>query len=355
MKILLHGATNWGSSNFGDFIYADKIAKHIRSRFPDAMVELAEPSDYFKQLMPFATTGKVDIKNADALIYIPGGYFGEGHSARIKDNLIHFLRFMPVGLKALKRQIPIAVIGIGAGPNHNYLLTWAIKKIVKGSVATTVRDRESYDALRSLGCDGVSEGSDMILTMDLDSEQFDYGQINQIKKQANQKKILLVHYNHSAKALDCFGKSVTEFLSTNPEYKVVVCYDQLLDRADEFFKIFKSFVPDALRFEYWNPYELVGMITASDSVLTCKLHVGVVASMKGKSVICAAEHPEKTMRYYRQIGEKDRCVSLYDTGCEQLAALLRQYHMLPVGVSSDLLDSSQCHWEKLDSVLTAID
>ena len=84
MKILLHGATNWGSSNFGDFIYADKIAKHIRSRFPDAMVELAEPSDYFKQLMPFATTGKVDIKNADALITFPVDILGRGIPQELK-------------------------------------------------------------------------------------------------------------------------------------------------------------------------------------------------------------------------------------------------------------------------------
>ncbi|MCK1257701.1 hypothetical protein MX099_07560 [Streptococcus uberis] len=104
MKILLHGATDFGSSNFGDFIYGEIYHSFIKEILPDSNVSYYNPSEYFKKYTRNYDFNNNDAKNADLLVYIPGGYFGEGHNAQLKHNLMQFYRFMPVGLKSLFKK-----------------------------------------------------------------------------------------------------------------------------------------------------------------------------------------------------------------------------------------------------------
>jgi len=90
------------------------------------------------------------------------------------------------------------------------------------------------------------------------------------------------------------------------------------------------------------------LLRRADVVLTCKLHVGVVAAMFDKSVICAAEHPEKTIRFYSYIGEFGRCSSLYKSEPENILINLKKYENQPMHIDSRVKNLAMKHWDALN-------
>lgn len=349
-SVLIHGATNCGSSNYGDFIYVDQLASHIEA-YPEFEVFLAQPSEFF---LSHTCWKQHTLAGINLLVYAPGGYFGEGHAANLLTNMIHFLRFMPIGLRAALKRIPIVVVGIGAGPNHNHLLSWSIRRIASSSVAISVRDKQSADALLKLGCDRIQEYPDMILAMDVVSGRREDEQTHRLLDKAKGKKLLLIHYNHSAEALEKFAVAASAFLRFHPDYIPIVCYDQLLETADELFDHFESIVPGAELYRYADPYSLSVLLSDVQLILTCKLHVGVVGAMQGASVLCFAEHPEKSKRFYEQIGYADRCSSLYESDAESISNSLELYYDKPISIPKEIISAAAKHWDVLDDAIEAV-
>lgn len=354
MNILLHGATNWGSSNFGDVIYADQVARHIARIADRAIVQIAEPSEFVSKWMPSFVAKGISISNADALVYIPGGYFGEGHSSGLLNNLIHFLRFFPLGLRAVWSKVPIAIIGIGAGPINSPLFRLPIKSICSHAEIITVRDHESYVALLGLGILNVAEAFDLILAMDIKSALKPCGKIRALRMRYPNKKMLFVHFNHSEIASDMFASAVVKLMKAHPEYLVITGFDQVFKDAEERMQRFLDRVPDAHVIDYEDPYELVDVLQQCDCVLTCKLHVGVVAAMFGKSVVCAAEHPEKTQRFFNEIGQGERCASLYSADENDVMGMLQRFIDVPIIIPDELYESAMKSWRLLDTFLESI-
>ena len=351
LNVLIHGATNWGSSNFGDVIYADQVARFILDGSNVASVQIAEPSDFIAKVAPYATSGGLTVSNSDALVYIPGGYFGEGHAAGLLDNFIHFLRFFPVGLKAAMKKMPIAIIGVGAGPIRSGLLKTPIRIICSHSETVVVRDAESRLALEELGVPNVIESFDPMLSVDLEACRKQNEQFRELRRRKPGKKILFAHFNHSELATHVFGDAAASFLETHPDYMIVTGFDQQFKNPEERMARFLDHVPDAVVIDYSNPYELIDVLMECDLVLTCKLHVGVVSAMYQKSVICAAEHPEKSQRFYDAIGEHERCVSLYESGVGKVKELLDRYEGTPVVIPGELYKKASLSWKMLGSFL----
>lgn len=354
INVLIHGATNWGSSNFGDVIYADQVARFVLDRLNVASVQMAEPSDFVAKVAPYATSNGLTVSNSDALVYIPGGYFGEGHAAGLLDNSIHFLRFFPVGLRAAMRKTPIAIIGVGAGPIRSSLLKTPIRIICSHAETIVVRDTESRLALERLGVSNVIESFDPILSINLESCRKQNEQFRKLRRGNPDKKTLFVHFNHSELATHVFGDAAASFLKTHPDYMIVTSFDQQFKNPEERMARFFDYVPDAIAIDYSNPYELIDVLKECNLVLTCKLHVGVVAAMYQKSVICAAEHPEKSQRFYDAIGEHERCVSLYESGASKVKELLDRYEGAPTVIPGELYKKASLSWEMLGSFLDSI-
>lgn len=353
MRFLLHGATNWSSTNFGDFLYAYEIYRYLKQN-SDNQVGFYQPSDYFIKYLNSngVKPDCVSFKNADYLIYIPGGYFGEGHNARRSDTIIQFIRFMPFGLKAVIGKKKLVAIGVGAGPIDRWFMKWAVKSICKNSIAVTTRDKESQEALKSIGIDNVPEYSDMMLAYDLKNVFENTEQIRRVIKYADGCKILMVHYNHSREALEKFAVAVNDFVEEHEEYKVVVTADSVLPYEDEYFQIFKDLCKcEAFHFIYDNPFEMLKLIDLSGVILTCKLHVGVVGGMFNKSVICVAEHPEKTQRFYDLINNPQNCVSLYETTEEHIKILLNDLHNKSICIPNDETEKAKMHWSVIDRMI----
>lgn len=350
LKILLHGATNWQSSNYGDFIYGKLIYNYLKNKGYE--VSFYQPSKFFQTgIDKYAQL--VNKKNADIVIYIPGGYFGEGHNARMRDNAIQFLRFMPLGLWASYNMVPMAIVGIGAGPNHNFFMNRAIKRICDSSYFISVRDKESYCALKNISPKAnIIESGDLIITKPLDIISKSVV-IEDIIHKTQNKKILLVHYNYTKNALFKFAHVIKKFLNNHLDYTIVVAYDSIYYNSIEYFNEFKKTVEhECIYFDYNNADELTTLIKIADVVVTCKLHLGVVACLFNKSVIVAACHPEKTARFYNQIGESSRCVSLDAASEDDILYLLESYYDKKININEAIKSKANLSWNLLDDFLS---
>lgn len=349
-KILLHGATNCGSSNYGDFLYGYIVYHFFKHKNMD--VEFYQPSPFFIQYIEeYNSVIKFKKNKADLIVYIPGGYFGEGHKAKLKENIIQFLRFMPLGIWASYKKKPIIVMGIGAGPINNIFMKFAIKRICNNAKFVTTRDKISYDELKKI-CPkaNITECGDLILTRKLNEKGIKTEQIDKIARL--NKKIILVHYNHDKEALKKFAEAINIFINDNKDYFVIVSADSILENEEEYYNEFrKIFKYESEHFVYNNPFEMTELLKLSDIVLTCKLHIGVVSALYEKSVVVAACHPEKTMRFYEQIDEANRCVELEKIESHQLANLLEEYKEKNIKIKDEVIDEANKTWKLLENFL----
>lgn len=349
-KILLHGATNCGSSNYGDFLYGYIVYHFFKQKNMD--VEFYQPSPFFlKYMEDCESIIKFKKNKADLIVYIPGGYFGEGHKASLKENIIQFLRFMPLGIWTSYKKKAIIVMGIGAGPIKNTFMKFAIKKICNKAEFVTTRDKISYNELEKICPNAnITECGDLILTRKIDEKEIKTEPIKKIARL--NRKIILVHYNHNKEALKKFAEALNVFIKNNRDYYIIVSADSILENEEENYKEFKKICKyESEHFIYNNPFEMTELLKLSNLVLTCKLHVGVVAALYEKSVVAAACHPEKTMRFYEQIDEPNRCVELGKIEPHQLANLLEEYKEKNIKIKDEVIDKANKTWEILENFL----
>ena len=122
-----------------------------------------------------------------------------------------------------------------------------------------------------------------------------------------------------------------------------------MHKEKELYNLFASKVNVKIElFHYDSPFVFTEFLKKVDLVLTCKLHLGVVSCMFNKSVIVAAVHPEKTSRFYKQIGEEGRCVSLFDTDGSQLYEMMEKYHDKKVIIPDETIDKANITWKLLN-------
>lgn len=353
MKIILHGATDRGSTNFGDFLYANELYSLCRSM--NAEVCYYNESAFIREYTRGYCANKFTVQESDLLVYIPGGYFSEAHDTTLKRCLINFRRYMPFGLSGCVRRKRIAVLGIGAGNIHTPFLRWPLKWILNHAEMITVRDEISRKALDELKPKSSPENyGDLILSIDIPSLIQATQQTQEIGKQVEGKKLVVVHYNHSRQALQLFAAALQVFKDTHPEYQLVVTTDSVIEDDMDLFDSFKNTVGRCIHFTYKNPYELIELLRISDVVVTCKLHLGVVACMLGKSVISVAEDYAKTSRFYEQIGETNRCVPLNESDAEQVSEMINRFCEKKVTIPQALIEESNKHRERLMKLVQII-
>lgn len=350
---LLHGATNCNSSNYGDFIYGDMIYSYFKKN-ENNNVLFYQPSNFFKKYLSNYDKNKYFKKrDADLIIYIPGGYFGEGPNARFRDNIIQFLRFMPLGIWAAFKRKKMIVLGVGAGPLNNIFMKYGVKKISDFSQLITVRDNDSFKCLKNISSNNnIYEAEDLILTYNVKQSKTKSKQINELLNRANGKQIMLIHFNHDQIALEKFAKTINFFNDNNNDYYYVVASDSILKNEDENINSFKKLANfDFYHFRYSDPYELSSLLYKIDVVLTCKLHVGVVSCLLNKSVIVAACHYDKTKRFYEHINCSDRCLDLNNVNSKDIFKLLLKKKDKKVVIPQKEIEKSNITWDLLKKYL----
>lgn len=357
-KIMLHGCTGGKTSNFGDFIFADLIASYIIEQYKNDSVGFFNLSNFFRNNMDnISLNCDMCVAQIDALVYIPGGYFGERDKPTLRSKLWHFRRYFLIGLYAAIFDKPIAIVGVGSTPIKSRILQSSIRYVCNKAKIITVRDEESKVSLQNIGVTNqITVLSDMILSFDKSKmkpieEAFDV----LINTQHSNKKLILVHYNNNVSVMEKFAVSIKSFLENHNDYSVVVASDSVINNESELFEKFKSlagnFNDNIILYKYNDPWKLCSLIEKCNCVLTTKLHVGIVAIRLGKSVLSFPKHVEKTQRLYSQINESDRCIDIKAARVEDITNLLNKFHNKPIVLGDKVYNDSLNNWDYLEKFL----
>lgn len=350
-KILVHCCTNWNTSNFGDVLFAEMIVRYLL----DAGFEAAlyDPSPFVCDYL-YKERGleryAFGMRAADACLYFAGGYFGEHKKDKLARRLIHFKRFMPFGIKAGLLRKKISVIGVGAGEHLWLPSRLTVKSVCKRSFVVTVRDAESAAYLRSIGVKReIAVCSDIAQTID----PADYCREKPAFLREG-KEYYFLHTDNRADLARLYAEGLKEHFAAHGNAVAVVGNDYKMN-IDRAYAEAKEILGEdrVIRCDYVYPDGLCAVLSACKTVLTYKLHVGIIASALGASVLSFWQH-EKIPRYYAQIGQPGRCIALAGARPEEVAAQVARYAGEPVVLPAEVMASAKRNWEELDRYLQTV-
>lgn len=336
MRVIIHGATN--GSNFGDFLFADIFYKKISSINKNGKTLFFEfpkygIGDFFRKNMRYNKKMKIgDLIKADLLVYMSGGYFGE-RTPSIKESLIRFVRYMPIGILFKIKRKPILIIGVGGGPISNKYLRKIMCSIMNYAKVITVRDEVTANYFKKYGVSNkliVTSDTAQIIKPEM-LPQLDSDVKKDIKELFKGKKIIFLHAIASKDGGEFFAEKVirplNNFLLKHKEYGVIIGFDQKSSKSIKDLTLKKKLQCDTVYcYDYKNPWQLVSLLNEVNMIITPKLHVGIVGATLSKSVLSFPIHSEKTKRYYSQIGVPERSVSLKQLTDKMAEDMLEKYH-----------------------------
>jgi polysaccharide pyruvyl transferase WcaK-like protein len=342
-KILIVGATY--SDNFGDMLFTRIMADYLGDKCQFRYYLL---SDYARNFIKKTKISDFPICEAEALVYMPGGFFGDRHDTSLYTTYLWFKRYFPIGLKFAFLRKPILILGVGAGPCKYTFMKSIIKYISKRANKVIVREDDSAEFLKKLGVD-------CIVTSDLAQTITDY-ELPVVQLNCTKKKKILVHINQNKWAADKVLPAVQQFYEKHKEeYNIIVASDQVCPDDYAIYEKIKTFAEaDSFFYKYGDPFELCSVIEQSDVVVTYKLHVGIVACSYGKSVIAVPEHYKKVERYYKHIGYPERVLPLYRANSQTIFNMLEDYAEVPIQIPAAIIDSAYENFDELKNYIEAL-
>lgn len=349
-KIILAGATQ--GTNFGDSLFALMFEKRIKKC--GCIPLFNKLSAYSVEVLCLDQAKLSDKVGKNILVYFSGGFFGESHSESFKSSIVRFFNYYAIGLLKVLLKEDILVIGVGVGPLNNKLNRWATKVIMNHAKIITVRDSESLDYLLKYGVT-----KNIIVTSDsaqaVFSSRFNFNIQKRNRNESDNKKRILVHLSGNAKYQDIYIERIVAALlsvcSGFTSFEYVLIADAII-RSEIIEDIANMFPKDKIVIgEYNEPLELISILDSVDSIITPKLHVGILGSVLGKAVLSFPIHPEKTKRYYNQIGYSNHCYSLFDTSEKEMELIMQKYLFDNVVLSNDILDKAEENFRILEEFL----
>lgn len=237
------------------------------------------------------------------------GAISENQTKKIRWNIKCLIRHIFPAYKIYKRKIPYIIVGVETGPISFFLNRILIRKIFDGAEKVSVRNEESKIFLKKIKVKREIEvNPDWIMGIDKNEflvDDVDYNFFND-----KNKKYIFVHlsYGINVSGMENVIKDLKKFQKKHKNIIYLFGCDQ--ENQEEKVKtLFNRFDNKKNQlFYYKSPWELSTILKNVDSVITDKLHVGIVATRYGKEVICTARDP-KSLRFYNLI-RRNECVSL---------------------------------------------
>lgn len=363
MNIVLHGAIN--GTNFGDCLFADMFYKKLTESRPEDSVYFYDIgpfgiSDYLRSHIGYTKKMKLSqYRKMDVLVYISGGYFGEGKKSMLRA-IQRFLRYFLLGLYAKRINAKICIVGVEVGPIHYGWLRKVIGSICRKSSLFIVRNQESADYCKEKNLPiPVLSVDTAISVRDYCLEQKRTDAVKKISMEKGKK--IFLHVSQGEKITDEYYekilKPIVEFVTENGPYTIVVGNDGVKENPDilKVIEYLHNNNVSAIRFCYGNYWEFCSLISEMDTLITRKLHVGIIGSTYGKSVISLPAHEYKTKRFYRQIGEADRCVNYDKLDGKQMKEMLQRYANVPIQLDEAIYNQASGNIEKLLATLQEMD
>lgn len=349
-KIILCGAMH--TSNLGDVLFGEMFRQRIASVLPDADILFFNVGQFNKEKLMLKKSGFADQISADALVYLSGGLFCSSRKPKTLRRhmklLLVLYRYYYYGIVSAIRKRPITMIGVDVGPLYTSVQRKALKFIVKRSKLVVVRNQNSADFIKSLGIqnDNIIVSSDSALAIkhfnipspkdSILSKEFRYIVIH-VTKHADME-----HYCSQ------IIPAVVKVYGAEEDIRYLVTDDFMIDNP--YLELAKGHLPadKTIIYEYKDPFDLLGIIQACDTIITPKLHLGIYGCIYQKTVFSFPVHPEKTTRFYQQIGYSDHCNSLHGTSFEAACLILCGGKGVRAEIPAELTKKAEHNFELLD-------
>lgn len=325
MRVVTCGASSIANiNNFGDELLARIYQSWIEEWSPDIRTAHLE-FDKRGRLTPESLSM---LAGADLLVYVGGGYFGEGRGYgryRLRRHLWAMRNDRIYGgvYRAAQRcGVKHVVLGLEVGPVTNRLYRRTITNILTEAEDVTVRNSESADFVNAWCGDRVRVKHHIDAALSVNRSEFGAGELTgQRTVAAERSGALLVglhlhEISDSAVAM-AFHKVMERVeVAANRPVRFLYLHDQRkggkhAPRSERAESMLRREQPTIETIPYRSPEETVGAISALDLVITTKLHVGIVGRALDVPVLSVPHHP-KTVRFYRAIGEEQMCGRIQD-------------------------------------------
>lgn len=338
MKVLIVGATF--NSNFGDLLFSHLFYNKCKSVGFDRVSFWQWPKpvlcdfvrnelDYHEKISLWQTL------NYDALILQSGGMLGEPYYSRYSSRL-RFLRFVLPCLAFTIFHKPVYVLGSGGSPIYASWLRRLMVYVLNHAQFIAVRNQETQDYYQMSGVKNtihVTTDTAQIIT----SEYLPKLKIApELEDYMTNYKLLLIQFSYNKKDDEMIaGKlapAINSFLNEHSEYRVIFATDKETKSSIlESSKTKNAILPNRVKvYNYHDSWQLAALINRMDVVITTTLHVGIVGSSLGKSVLSFSLFYDKAIRYYRQIHEECRCLPLRSVNVQEAYSQLQTFYDKPI-------------------------
>lgn len=355
-KVLLCGATH--GSNFGDSLFAFLFNEKINEKYDNVSIYFTKVSDYSRDYLGIEQVKLKELFSMDAMVFISGGYFGQSHEEGFKKSVFRFLNYFIYGVIMALRKKPISIIGVGAGPLNRGFLKKAAVFLFNKSQIVSVRDEESWRYMKEYGVN-----RDIIVTSDsaqvINDTMFKDNKVPMNESddaKLKGKHVVLVHVPSNAKSefKEIIIPAIKESLFNDENIGFILSHDAVI--KNNFIKEIYEMFPQnrTVLYDFLDPVEFLKIINYVDTVITTKLHVGILAATFNKAIISFPLHPEKTKRYYTQIGYPEISKSLFEVNKDEAKEMIKENIYKKVELSQDIRTSSNKNFELLNEFIKSI-
>jgi polysaccharide pyruvyl transferase WcaK-like protein len=263
--------------------------------------------------LPTKKHGIINLLRSKCLIYCGGGYFGEQPKHKVKWSIRNFCRHIVIGIIAVSRNIPIAIIGVEFGPlSISWFRKWVVW-LAKRAQVVVVRNDDSKKFLEHNGVYNVAESVDAVLTIMPPNNH----------KNNNDVLIHIPNIRYAPEQYMTFTKVLIKALSCKGIKNVTFIEDtcgQYLTGYESLFSLFDNANIRHSVLSYSGTESLVERISDADYVISTKLHVGITGAAMNKNVLAIYNHP-KTQRFHKQIGNDANCLPMSASEAEMENAI----------------------------------
>lgn len=298
-------------NNYGDMLLLRLFYDWVKSVSEDIVINFPLVDTELKDI-PSAEHGLKNLWRSKCLVYCGGGYFGEQPRRKLLWSIRAFKKHLIIGIIAVVRRIPFAIIGVEFGPLSVKWLRVLVVWLAKHASIVVVRNKESKAFLEKYGVKNVIEGVDAVLTLrPTDHER---------------GKTVLIHLPGLRFAPEQYEKIahlLVDALLQRGIHHVSFIEDtdgQYKNGYDPVFAIFKGASID-YSVDYYSGVEtLIQRLSEADYIVTTKLHVGITGAAMNKNVLSLYMHP-KTIRFHKQIANEENCLPVSADPLEIKAAI----------------------------------
>lgn len=360
--VYLHGS--YFGKNFGDVLLVDIFAARIKKLGFSVILPFADK--FYEEEVGCSVGRPLDESEIVYAVFCGGGYFGEPGTRKRYWSLRNSYRHGRAYFLFRKKKIPYGIFGVGFGPITHQPFLGIAKKIFLHAQYACVRDIESFRFLEAYGvARSVDVFADAVMTLRAsDIPEAEVAKEITFKRDNNFDYFIGVHLTNKyddSSAFDKIKKALVMFASRYGDAKFVFISDGKSRTGRKLQQEIDALVlSDALPQDrvihacYKSHWQMVALINKLDMIVTSKLHVGIVSSSLERNVISIPYH-SKTVRFYRQIKQEDRClVGELEVG-SVFDLLSAHYGSAGVVIPDDVRRNAERNFEVISGALAKVD